>query len=93
MAQLPTAGATAQILTHARFDRAAVVQHPRRGRFPKTVISFWKVSTDRSFARYQARQKQEEIEKTKLRIHDHEWIANEYRRQLAVLKQAKGATA
>jgi hypothetical protein len=51
------------------------------------------VSTDRSIARYQARLKLEEIEKTQLRIHDHEWIAKEYRRQLAELKQSKGATA
>ena len=81
-----TPGTSAHILTHARFDRAPVVQQPRRGRFPKTVISFWKVSTDRSLATYRARQKQEEIEKVQLRIHDHEWIAKEYRRQLAELK-------
>ena len=37
-------------------------------------------------ARYMAQQRQEEIEKTQLRIHDHEWIAKEYRRQLAELK-------
>lgn len=90
MAQLPSMGASAQILTHARFDRPPVVQQPRRGRFPKTVISFWKVSTDRSYVRHQAQLRQEEIEKTQLRIHDHEWIAKEYRRQLAELKQPQG---
>lgn len=84
-----TTGTSAQILTHARFDRAPVVQHPRRGRFPKTIISFWKVSSARSRARYMAQQRQAEIEKTKLRIHDHEWIAKEYRRQLGELNAQK----
>jgi hypothetical protein len=86
MAQSPSVGTSAQILTHARFDRAPVVQHPRRGRLPNTVIKFWKISGDRRMARYMAQQRQEEIEKTQLRIHDHEWIAKEYRRQLAELK-------
>lgn len=92
MAQLPSVGTSAQILTHAQFDRPPVVQTPRRGRFPKTVISFWKVATARRFARYQARLKLEEIEKTKLRIADHDWIANQCRIQLAQLTQTQGAS-
>ena len=92
MAQLPSVGTSAQILTHAQFDRPPVVQTPRRGRFPNSVINFWKAGGDLRQARYMAQQRLEEIEKTKLRIADHDWIANQCRIQLAQLTQTQGAS-
>lgn len=91
----PTA---AQIITHARFDRAPVVQTPRRGRLPNSVIKFWQAGGDIRIAR---RKEQEWQEQVNLRVKklieligDHEEIALMYRGELAGLRLAcapKGA--
>jgi hypothetical protein len=85
------AGASARIITHDRFDRPTVVQHPRRGRLPNSVIKFWKALVERNYARYMERMRQEEIEKTRQKIEDHAFIASQYRIHLASLHKNNGA--
>lgn len=84
-------GASAQIITHARFLRDPVKQHPRRGRFPKGVISFWKVKTDSIYARTLEEQRLQSIQFLTQKMQDHDWIANQYRIQLELLKTASRA--
>lgn len=95
MAQsLSPAGTSAQILTHARFDRPPVAQHPRRGRFPKIVTVFWKAASKRRWAEYLVQQNNMKIESIRESINDHEFIAKVKRAELAGFLQGlrvKGA--
>lgn len=61
MTQSASSGISARILTHARFNRPPVVQQPRRGRFPKTILLFWKAASDRRFAQYKEQIRQKEM--------------------------------
>lgn len=97
MAQtLASAGTSAQILTHDRFNRAPVVQTPRRGRLPKAIASFWKASYERSQATWAVRDTADRIAKLRGVIKGTEDYLSRARYDLANLTQTtlnrKGAT-
>ena len=92
MAQSLSMGATAQILTHARFDRVPVVQTRRRGRFPNSVINFWKAGGEIRFVRRLAHERQEEIAQYRAALAATVRAEHYMRHKIAQLsQQTKGA--
>ncbi len=85
----------ANILTHVNFDRPPVIQQPRRGRFPKNIIVFWKEANQISLARALETQRLEnrakEIEFARRTKNIMDAACHEAGYQLAQLTQSKGA--
>lgn len=91
MAQSPSMGASAQILTHARFDRPAVVQTRRCGRLPNSVINYRNARYEIRTARHQEQERLEEIELTRDNMATHARLVSYFQGRLALLTQTKGA--
>lgn len=91
MAHSVTVGKTAQIITHARFDRPQVEQTPRWGRLPNSVIKFWKAGGDIRMMRYFAQERQQEIAAEVLRasgaVKCFQKFLSQAQYELAALKQ------
>lgn len=73
----------AQILTHARFARAPVVQTRTCGRLPKTVPSLWKYAIAKDHAAWQEREKSKEINELRGAISMAEGALNTLRYDMA----------
>ncbi len=86
MAKSPSLGASAQIITHARFNRPPVMQHPRRGPLPKVIVRFWAAAAARRAAKNQQVQAEHRANAIKQSINDHDAICCIYRAELADLQ-------
>jgi hypothetical protein len=86
MAETLPLGASARILTHARFDRAPVVQtRTRGGRLPKTVASLRQYLNAKSYAAWQAKEKLKEVNELRKAIAQAEAIGHTLRYDLAAV--------
>jgi hypothetical protein len=89
VAESPSMGSPAQILTHAHFSHQPVMQTRKAGRRPKEIISLRRYAGDSRFAAYLADAKKKEMETLRAAITAANRAVHSMRYELAQLTRGQ----